>query len=31
VSTRRLWVIRVAFVMSANVCFQGDFGHSDFG
>jgi len=26
-----LRVIRVAFVMSANVCFQGDFGHGDFG
>jgi hypothetical protein len=25
------WVIRVAFVMSANVRFQDDFGHGDFG
>jgi len=26
-----LWVIRVAFVISANVRFQDDFGHRDFG
>jgi hypothetical protein len=26
-----MWVIRVAFVMSVNVRFEGDVGHGDFG